>query len=238
MNAPPRTRVKICGISRLEDALCAANAGADAIGLIFYAKSKRVVSLAAALEIRRKLPAFVATVAVFVNAEAAEVEKIAAALKPTLLQFHGDETPEYCEALSVKTGIPYLKAVSVGVDTNLLQYTVAYSTATALLLDTLVSGEYGGSGQSFDWNLIPESLRHKIILSGGLRVENVAQAVQQIKPWAVDVASGVELAGGIKGIKDHVSIQRFVKAATDIVATTKAATSTVATTEAATHGQL
>jgi phosphoribosylanthranilate isomerase len=228
MNAPLRTRVKICGVSRLEDALCAANAGADAIGLNFYDKSKRVISLAVAQEICRKLPPFVATVAVFVNAEVAEVEKIAAALKPALLQFHGHETPEYCEALSAKTGIPYLKAVSVGVDTNLLQYMVAYSTATALLLDTLVSGEYGGSGQSFDWNLIPESLRHKIILSGGLRVENVARAVQQIKPWAVDVASGVEPAGGIQGIKDHVLIQRFIKAAT----------TTVATTEAATNGQL
>lgn len=223
-----RTRVKICGVTCLEDALCAANAGADAIGLNFYQKSKRVISLADAVKIQRKLPAFFSTVAVFVNAEESEVKIVADALKPTLLQFHGDESPQYCEALTLKTGIPYLKAISVGVDTNLLQYAVAYSSAVALLLDTAVLGEYGGSGQRFDWNLIPESMRSKIILSGGLRVENVAQAVQQIKPWAVDVASGVEPIAGLKGIKDHVLIQRFVKATTD----------TVASTEATTNGQL
>lgn len=222
MNAPlkHRTRVKICGITRVDDALCAAHAGADAIGLIFYDKSKRAINLGAALEIRRQLPAFVSTVALFVNASEAAVETVADALKPALLQFHGDETPQYCEGLSLKIGIPYLKAVSVGVDTNLLQCSAAYSSAVALVLDTAVVGEYGGSGQQFDWNLIPESMRSKIILSGGLRVENVAQAVQQIKPWAVDVSSGVETVGGIKGIKDHVLIQRFVKAATDSVATT------------------
>ena len=108
-----------------------------------------------------------------------------------------------------------MKAVSVGIDTNLLQYAVNFSGATALVLDTLVTGEYGGSGQMFDWNLIPETLRHKIILSGGLRVENVAHAVQQIRPWAVDVSSGVEPVGGIKGVKDHVLIQRFIEAATN-----------------------
>lgn len=232
-----RTRVKICGVTRLDDALCAANAGADAIGLIFYDKSKRAICLAAALEIRRDLPAFVSTVALFVNATEAEVETVANALKPALLQFHGDETPQYCEALSLKTGIPYLKAVSVGVDTNLLQYAVAYSSAVALVLDSAVAGEYGGSGQQFDWNLIPSSMRSKIILSGGLRIENVAQAVQQINPWAVDVSSGVEPIGGPKGTKDHVLIQRFVRAATSslvtTVATTKAATRNVAATKAA-----
>ncbi len=224
MSTSHRTRVKICGVTRLEDALCAANAGADAIGLIFYDKSKRAISLAAALEIRRSLPAFVSTIALFVNATETDAEHVANALKPALLQFHGDETPQYCEALSLKTGIPYLKAVSVGVDTNLLQYAAKYSSAVALVLDTAVVGEYGGSGQRFDWNLIPQALRSKIILSGGLRVENVAQAVQQIRPWAVDVSSGVEPIGGLKGIKDHVLIQRFVKAATSIVAITEAAT--------------
>jgi phosphoribosylanthranilate isomerase len=247
-----RTRVKICGVTNIDDALCAANAGADAIGLNFYPKSKRVISLGDAVRIQHKLPAFFSTVAVFVNAENSDVQTVANALKPALLQFHGDETPQYCEALSLKTGIPYLKAVSVGVDTNLLQYAVAYSSAVALLLDTAVVGEYGGSGQRFDWNLIPESMRSKIILSGGLRVENVAQAVQQVKPWAVDVASGVEAIGSLKGIKDHVLIQRFVKAATSSlvttvattqaatasVASTKAATAFVATIEAATNGQL
>lgn len=219
-----RTRVKICGVTRLDDALCAAHAGADAIGLIFYDRSKRAASLSVALEIRRNLPAFVSTVALFVNASEAEVETVVDVLKPALLQFHGNESAEYCTELALTMGIPYLKAISVGQHTNLLQCMVDYSNAAALVLDTEVAGEYGGSGQQFDWNLIPESMRSKIILSGGLRVENVAQAVQQINPWAVDVSSGVEPVGGPKGIKDHVLIQRFIKAATGIVASTEAAT--------------
>jgi phosphoribosylanthranilate isomerase len=203
-----RTRIKICGITRVEDALAAARAGADAIGLIFYPPSPRGISLAQAIGVARELPPFVSTVALFVNATVAEVGDVVRALRPALLQFHGDEDRGFCEQFAM----PYLKAVRVGSDmqpADLLECESRFPTAKALLLDTMLAGVYGGSGESFDWAKIPPGMRSRIVLSGGLNPGNVAIAVRAVHPWAVDVSSGVEAQ---KGIKDHQKIARFIEA--------------------------
>lgn len=202
-----RTRIKICGIRRIEDALVAANGGADAIGLIFYESSPRAVALADALAIKVALPPFIASVALFVNPERALVEAVVAALQPTVLQFHGDEEADFC--VSFKR--PYLKAIRVGGEMtqgDLLQYKAKFSSAQALLLDTLNPVQYGGTGESFDWQVIPADMRKHIVLSGGLNPSNVATAVNTIRPWAVDVSSGVE---SIKAVKDHAKIAAFIQ---------------------------
>lgn len=202
-----RTRIKICGIRRIEDALVAANSGADAIGLIFYESSPRAVVLADALAIKAALPPFIASVALFVNPERALVEAVVAALQPTVLQFHGDEDPDFC--VSFKR--PYLKAIRVGGEMtqgDLLQCKAKFSSAQALLLDTLNPVQYGGTGESFDWKVIPADMRKHIVLSGGLNPSNVAAAVSSIRPWAVDVSSGVE---SIKAVKDHAKIAAFIQ---------------------------
>lgn len=198
------TAVKICGITRLEDALAAARAGAIAIGLVFYAASPRCVTLAKAAEIIRALPPFITTVGLFVNASAEEVRAALAEAPVELLQFHGEETPEFCRQF----GRPYVKAVRVGPGVDLLQYVRAYDDAKALLLDTFVEGLQGGSGVTFDWSLIPRDLALPVILSGGLTAENVTDAVRRVRPLAVDVSSGVESA---KGIKDASKIAAFMK---------------------------
>lgn len=203
-----RTRIKICGITRVEDALAAARAGADAIGLIFYPPSPRGISLAQAIGVARELPPFVSTVALFVNATVAEVDAVVRELRPSLLQFHGDEDRDFCEQFAM----PYLKAVRVGSDmqpADLLECESRFHTAKALLLDTMLAGVYGGSGESFDWAKIPPGMRSRIVLSGGLNPGNVAIAVRAVHPWAVDVSSGVEAQ---KGIKDHQKIARFIEA--------------------------
>ena len=202
-----RTRIKICGIRRIEDALVAANSGADAIGLIFYESSPRAVALIDALVIKAALPPFIASVALFVNPERALVEAVVAALQPTVLQFHGDEEADFC--VSFKR--PYLKAIRVGGEMtqgDLLQYRAKFSSAQALLLDTLSPVQYGGTGESFDWQVIPADMRKHIVLSGGLNPSNVATAVNTIRPWAVDVSSGVE---SIKAVKDHAKIAAFIQ---------------------------
>ncbi len=210
-----RTRIKICGITRVEDALCAAHAGADAIGLIFYGPSPRAVTLEQAISISAVLLPFVSTVALFVNAPAGEVNAIIGRLRPSLLQFHGDEDPAYC----TQFGIPYLKAIRVGAGMtadDLLECSHEFRGARALLLDTLAQGLYGGSGESFDWNIIPNQLRRHIVLSGGLMPGNVADAIRTIRPWAVDVSSGVEKmdrAVAQKGVKDHTKITKFIEEA-------------------------
>ena len=210
-----RTRIKICGITRVEDALCAAHAGADAIGLIFYGPSPRAVTLEQATSISAALPPFVSTVALFVNAQADEVNEVIGRLRPSLLQFHGDEDPAYC----TQFGMPFLKAIRVGVGMtadDLLECSHEFHGARALLLDTLAQGLYGGSGESFDWNVIPDQLRHRIVLSGGLMPGNVAGAIRAIRPWAVDVSSGVEKMDGAvaqKGVKDHAKIRQFIEEA-------------------------
>ena len=199
-----RTRVKICGITRPEDALVAVDLGVDALGLVFYAPSPRNVTIATAADIARQIPAFVSVVGLFVNAEPSFVEEVIAKVGISLLQFHGDETPEDCE----RFGPPYIKAIRVKADTNLVQYARDFTSAKALLLDTYTEGVAGGTGQMFDWNLIPSALPKPVILAGGLQANNVAQAIRQVKPYAVDVSGGVEAT---KGIKDAQKIAAFMQ---------------------------
>jgi phosphoribosylanthranilate isomerase len=197
-----RTRVKICGITRPADGVAAAQAGADAIGLVFYPKSPRYLSAERAIEIRDALPPFVQTVALFVNADAAQVSQVLGRVKPALLQFHGDETPEFCGQF----GVPYVKAARVRQGLDLLEYLRPFKGAAAWLLDSFVEA-YGGVGERFDWTLVPRKLERPLILSGGLERGNVAEAVRQLRPWGVDVSSGVESA---KGIKDAAKIAAFI----------------------------
>lgn len=204
-----RTRIKICGLTRVEDALAAAHAGADAIGLVFHSPSPRVVAAKRAREIRAAMPPFVTTVALFVNAPAQWVDETVSAVRPSFLQFHGDEDEAFC----AQFGLPYLKAIRVGAgmrSSDLLECEAKFGSASGLLLDTLSPSVYGGSGESFDWGRIPVAMRGRIVLSGGLNPLNVADAVRQIRPWAVDVSSGVE--GVEKGVKDHRKIAQFIEA--------------------------
>jgi len=197
------TRVKICGITRLEDARVAAQYGADAIGLVFYQHSPRHVSIEQAAKLSGALPPFVSAVGLFVNANAEFVREVLARVPLDLLQFHGDETSVFC----AQFGVPYLKAIRVKAGVNLLQCAADFSDAKGLLLDAHVEGVPGGTGKAFDWTLIPGKLSMPVILSGGLDAGNVAAAIKQVKPYAVDVSSGVE-AG--KGIKDAVKIAAFI----------------------------
>lgn len=197
------TRIKICGITRVEDALSAAHTGADAIGLVFYDKSPRHVSLQQAALLAAAMPPFVTLVGLFVNASADEVRRVLQAVPLDVLQFHGEEEPDYC----AQFGRPYLKAIRVKAGVDLVQYAALFSGAQGLLLDAFVDGTHGGTGSSFDWGLIPQHLTLPVILSGGLHAGNVAEAIRQIRPYAVDVSSGVE-AG--KGIKDAAKIAAFI----------------------------
>jgi phosphoribosylanthranilate isomerase len=201
-----RTRVKICGITRPADARAAADAGADAIGLVFYPHSPRFLSVERALEIRDALPPFVQTVALFVNPDAAQVAQVIGRVKPAMLQFHGEETPRFCEEF----GLPYVKAYRVrsGIaqSVDLLEYLRPFSRAAAWLLDSHVA-EYGGVGERFDWSVVPKVHEKPLILSGGLAPGNVAEAIRRVRPWGVDVSSGVESA---KGIKDAAKIAAFI----------------------------
>ena len=198
------TRVKICGITRVEDALEAAKQGSDAIGLVFYAASPRNVSNEVARAIVAALPPFVSVVGLFVNASRANIDEVLAEVRLDVLQFHGDETPDDC----MQFNLPFLKAIRVNADTNLLQYAIDFRHAQALLLDAHSDAAYGGTGQTFDWNLIPAELSKPFILAGGLNADNVEQAIMQVKPYAVDVSGGVELS---KGIKDADKIAAFMQ---------------------------
>jgi phosphoribosylanthranilate isomerase len=197
------TAVKFCGITRVEDAQAAARSGAHAIGLIFYRPSPRYVTPEKAAEIIRALPPFVTAVGLFVDATAQEVRDVLARAPVDLLQFHGAEAPEFCRQF----GVPYMKAVRVRTGVNLLQYAHDYHDAKALLLDAFVEGLHGGSGATFDWTLVPRSLPLPVVLSGGLNADNVTDAIRKVRPWAVDVSSGVE-AG--KGIKDAAKLAAFM----------------------------
>jgi phosphoribosylanthranilate isomerase len=197
-----RTRIKICGITRPQDGVAAARAGADAIGLVFYPPSPRFLSAERAREIRDALPPFVQAVALFVNADAAQVAQVIGRVHPSLLQFHGEETPAFCGQF----GVPYVKACRVAQGVDLLEYLRPFSAASGWLLDAHVA-EYGGVGASFDWSLVPGTLERPLVLSGGLTKRNVGAAVRRVKPWAVDVSSGVEAA---KGIKDAALIEAFI----------------------------
>jgi phosphoribosylanthranilate isomerase len=196
-----RTRVKICGITRPADALAAAGAGADAIGLVFYPPSPRYLSVERAREIRDALPPFVQTVALFVNADGAQVSQVIGRVHPAMLQFHGDEAPDFC----AQFGVPFVKACRMKEGVSALEYLRPFSRAAAWLFDSHVP-EYGGVGESFDWSLVPATDK-PVILSGGLSRDKVAEAIRRVRPWGVDVSSGVETA---KGIKDAAKMAAFI----------------------------
>lgn len=198
-------RSKICGITRIEDALLAAEAGADAIGLVFYAKSPRAVDVRQARAIIAALPPFVTTVGLFVDASSCELGEILDAVPLDLLQFHGDESPAFCDGFRR----PYIKALRVKPGDDIAARVEAYKNASGILLDTYVPGVPGGTGEAFDWSLVPQGLSKPIILAGGLTAENVAEAIRQVRPYAVDVSGGVEAA---KGIKDAEKIRAFMRA--------------------------
>jgi phosphoribosylanthranilate isomerase len=199
------TRIKCCGMTRIGDALLAARLGADAIGLVFSARSKRQVTLAQAREIVVALPPFVATVALFMDDEASLVRQVLDEVRPMLLQFHGDEGDGWC----AQFGHPFLKAIAMGEGAAALPRLRDYPHATGLLLDGHAAGEAGGSGKAFDWSLLPGGLAQPLILAGGLHAGNVGDAVRTARPWAVDVASGVESA---PGIKDPARLEAFIRA--------------------------
>ncbi|AHL76033.1 N-(5'-phosphoribosyl)anthranilate isomerase [Stutzerimonas stutzeri] len=200
----PIVRSKICGITRIEDALVAAAAGADAIGLVFYAKSPRAVSISQARAIIAALPPFVTTVGLFVNASRCELNEILDAVPLDMLQFHGDETPTDCEGFHR----PWYKALRVLPGEDIRAQATRYVGASAILLDTFVAGVPGGTGEVFDWSLIPADLPKPLILAGGLTPRNVQQALAEVRPFAVDVSGGVEAS---KGIKDAESVREFVR---------------------------
>ena len=197
------TRAKICGITREQDALAAARSGADAIGLVFYERSPRHVGIEQARQLTDILPPFVSVVGLFVNAETDFVRQVLARVPLDLLQFHGDETPEYCAQFER----PYIKAIRVKAGVDLLQCASDFRSARGLLLDAHVQGIPGGTGTAFDWALIPKQLSLPVILSGGLDAGNVATAIKLVNPHAVDVSSGVESG---KGIKDAAKIAAFI----------------------------
>ncbi|MGC7837319.1 phosphoribosylanthranilate isomerase [Pseudomonas wayambapalatensis] len=198
-------RTKICGITRIEDALAAVEAGADAIGFVFYAKSPRAVDVRQARAIIEQLPPFVTTVGLFVNASRCELNEILEVVPLDLLQFHGDETPADCGGYHR----PWIKALRVRPGDDIEAACQQYSGARGILLDTYVAGVPGGTGEAFDWSLVPERLSKPIILAGGLSADNVGQAIAQVRPYAVDVSGGVEQA---KGIKDASKIEAFMRA--------------------------
>lgn len=199
-----KPRVKICGLTRLEDVLVAVEAGADAIGLVFYPPSPRYVDLDKAAELARAVPPFVTIVGLFVNANPALVRETLAVVPIHLLQFHGDENEAYCRQFDR----PYMKAARVRPGMDLVQYAAAFPSAQAILLDAFVDG-FGGGGKVFDWSLIPPALGKPLVLSGGLDAANVGEAIVRVRPAALDVSSGVEAA---KGIKDAEKIRAFCAA--------------------------
>ncbi len=199
-----RTRIKICGLTREEDVDAAVEAGADAIGFVLYEGSARCVSVERAAALARHLPAFVTPVALLVNPSDALIGAAVAAMPNLLLQFHGDETPEICAAPQR----PFIRAARMAAGFDLLDFALQYPNAQAVLVDAHVDG-YGGGGKVFDWSLIPRRVPLPVVLSGGLHAANVTDGILQVRPWAVDVSSGVESA---KGIKDAEAMRRFCDA--------------------------
>lgn len=199
-----RTRIKICGLTREADVDDAIDAGADALGFVLYPKSPRAVPLERAAALAERLPPFVTPVLLFVNASPAEVQRAALRLPQALLQFHGDETPAQCAAAAR----PFVRAARMDTGFDLLDFAARFQAAQALLLDAHVDG-YGGGGKAFDWSLIPPNVPLPVVLSGGLNPANVTDGVLHVRPWAVDVSSGVEQA---KGVKNAALMRRFCKA--------------------------
>ena len=200
-------RVKICGITRAEDALAAAHFGAHAIGFVFWRRSARYVTPENAREIIAALPPFLTKVGVYVDPDPEWVEETSSLAGLDLLQFHGDEPEEFCRQFT----LPYIKAVRVRVGLDLLQYATLYKGASGLLLDTFIEGEPGGTGHAFDWDLIPPTVPLPLILSGGLHPGNIAEAVEHTQPWAVGVSSGVEAAKGIKDAEKIAALMRGIR---------------------------
>lgn len=203
------TRIKYCGMTRIEDALLAAQLGADAIGVVMTAKSKRQVSLKQAKAIVDAMPPFVTTVALCMDDDAGFVQEIIDSLRPSLLQFHGSESDEWCRQF----GHPYLKAIAMGEGASALYQLRDHPHAAGLLLDGHGLGETGGSGKAFDWSLMPRDLKQPLMLAGGLTAANVAEAIRIARPWAVDVSSGIESA---PGIKDAAKMRDFITAVRSI----------------------
>jgi phosphoribosylanthranilate isomerase len=199
-----RTRIKICGITREQDLEAAVEAGVDAIGFVFYPPSKRCISPERARQLADLLPPFVTATGLFVNEPRDVVQRTADVARLQLLQFHGEETPEFCELFT----LPYIKAARVVPELDLVEYGSRFKTARGMLLDAFVEG-YGGGGEVFDWSLIPEEVAARAVLSGGLRAENVGAGIRSLRPLGVDVSSGVEEG---KGIKDAALIRQFVAA--------------------------
>lgn len=199
-----RTRIKICGITRRQDAADAVRSGADAIGLVFYKPSPRAVSAQQAADLVTTLPPFVSVVGLFVNAHRSEIEQVLATTRIDLLQFHGDETPEECGGFHK----PFIKAIRMREGIDLYQERRRYGNASGLLLDTYHKGTPGGTGDSFDWNRIPAAITDSIVLAGGLTPDNVERAIRTVRPYAVDVSGGVERD---KGIKDGAKIAAFIR---------------------------
>jgi phosphoribosylanthranilate isomerase len=197
------TRIKICGITRVEDVLDAVRCGTDALGLVFYEKSPRYVSVQQAVQLTDVVFPFVTVVGLFVNATAEVVRDVMKSVPLDLLQFHGDETAAFCEQF----GRPYLKAIRVREGVDLVQCATDFASAKGLVLDAYVEGTPGGTGSSFDWTLIPYDLPLPVILSGGLNISNIGTAIRQVRPYAVDISSGVEVS---KGIKDAAKIDAFI----------------------------
>jgi len=201
MSRPVRS--KICGITNPDDALCAAKAGADAIGLVFYKPSPRYVDIQQARQICEALPPFVSVVGLFVNAEQQEIDSVCDQIPLSLLQFHGDESVQECS----KYTLPYIKALRVRCRDDVLTAAAEYHSSQGLLVDAYKKGVPGGTGETFDWSLLPKNINLPLILAGGLTPGNVRAAIEQVKPYAVDVSGGVERD---KGKKDHQEIERFL----------------------------
>ncbi|WP_188635362.1 phosphoribosylanthranilate isomerase [Halopseudomonas pertucinogena] len=197
-------RIKICGITRIEDALAAAQAGADAIGLVFHDASPRAVDTARAAAIVRALPPFITSVGLFVDADERRINEVLSSVPLDLLQFHGDEPDAFCR----RFGRPYLKAVRVRPGDDLDALAARWPGAAGILLDSYKPGVPGGTGETFDWRVIPAERDWRLVLAGGLTADNVRQAIEMTAPWAVDVSGGVEAS---RGIKDGAKINAFIR---------------------------
>ncbi len=204
MKPVARTRIKICGISEIADARLITQCGADSIGLVFHARSPRFIDIETASQIRDGMPAFVTVTALLMDETEAWVREVVERIRPDCLQFHGSESPEFCE----QWNLPYIKAIPMGSVDDAEGYARAYQKAQGFLLDSNVAGRQGGSGDTFDWSKIPSSFPYPLILAGGLNPQNVAEAVTRVQPWAVDVSSGVESS---RAVKDAGLIQQFCK---------------------------
>ncbi len=199
-----KTRVKFCGMTRIQDVQSAIALNVDALGFVFVKSSPRYLDVETAEKIIQKIPPFVVKVALFMNAQASEIENVLKMVRFNLLQFHGDEEEQFCTQFDM----PYLKAVPMGSVSSLSDYCQAYSSATGFLLDSHAKGEMGGSGEKFTWTKLPEDINKPIILAGGLNPDNVAEAIRTVHPYAVDVSSGIETS---KGIKDPAKMEQFIK---------------------------